>query len=54
MHKWVGRNKEAPIDLIWPLPGADLGGGRGALLADAFSSGIRPPTDPKGPPFDTF
>ena len=33
-------------------PGADLGGGVGA---DAFSpSGIRPPADPKGPPFGTF
>ena len=29
--------------------GADLGGGG----ADASSSGIRPPADPKGPPFDT-
>ena len=28
------------------------GGGRGG--ADAPSSGIRPPADPKGPPFDTF
>ena len=33
------------------MAGADLGGGRGA---DALSSGIRPPADPKGPPFDTF
>ena len=33
-------------------PGADLGGGAG--VADAPSSGIRPPADPKGPPFDTF
>ena len=32
-------------------PGADLGGGGGA---DAPPSGIRPPADPKGPPFDTF
>ena len=31
--------------------GADLGGGGGA---DAPPSGIRPPADPKGPPFDTF
>ena len=30
----------------------DLGGGQGA---DAFfPSGIGPPADPKGPPFDTF
>ena len=32
--------------------GADLGGGGGG--ADAPSSGIRPPADPKGPPSDTF
>ena len=32
--------------------GADLGGGGGG--ADALFSGIRPPADPKGPPFDTF
>ena len=30
--------------------GADLGGGGGVRP----SSGIRPPADPKGPPFDTF
>ena len=29
------------------------GGFRGGG-ADALSSGIRPPADPKGPPFDTF
>ena len=34
--------------------GADLGGGRGGGGADALPSGIRPPADPKGPPFDTF
>ena len=28
--------------------------GGGAGVAFAFSSGIRPPADPKGPPFDTF
>ena len=33
-------------------PGADLGGG-GAVGRTPFS-GIRPPADPKGPPFDTF
>ena len=33
-------------------PGADLGGG--GLGALAFSSGIRPPTDPKGPPLNHF
>ena len=30
--------------------GADLGGGG----ADALSSGIRPPADPKGPPLNYF
>ena len=36
--------------------GADLGGGGGGGGADAPPppSGIRPPVDPKGPPFDTF
>ena len=34
------------------LAGADLGGG--ARGADAPPSGIRPPADAKGPPFDTF
>ena len=33
------------------MPGVDLGGGRGGRFP---SSGIRPPADPKGPPFDTF
>ena len=34
---------------------ADLGGGGGGGGADAsFSSGIRPPADPKDPPFGTF
>ena len=28
--------------------------GKGAGGLDASSSGIRPPADPKGPPFDTF
>ena len=32
--------------------GADLGGGRGDGRPPP--SGIRPPADPKGPPFDTF
>ena len=32
-------------------PGADLGGGR---TPPPPPSGIRPPADPKGPPFDTF
>ena len=32
--------------------GGFRGGGRGG--ADAPLSGIRPPADPKGPPFDTF
>ena len=32
---------------------ADLGGGAGAF-ADAFSSGIRTPADPKGPPLYYF
>ena len=32
--------------------GADLGGAWGG--ADAPFSGIRPPADPKGPPFDIF
>ena len=31
--------------------GADLEGGGGRT---PFPSGIRPPADPKGPPFDTF
>ena len=36
--------------------GADLGGGGGAGGGGGhpFPSGIRPPADPKGPPFDTF
>ena len=37
--------------------GADLGGGgrigRGVPYSP-LPSGIRPPADPKGPPFDTF
>ena len=32
--------------------GADLGGGGGGRIPPP--SGIRPPADPKGPPFDTF
>ena len=32
--------------------GAGVGGG--GVVADAFLSGIRPPADPKGPPFGTF
>ena len=36
-----------------PDSGADLGGWGGGV-ADAAPSGIRPPADPKGPPFDTF
>ena len=35
-----------------PRPGADLGGGRGGGRPPP--SGIPPPADPKGPPFDTF
>ena len=35
-----------------PKSGADLGGGGGG--ADAPSSGIRTPANPKGPPFGTF
>ena len=35
-----------------PQPEANLRWGAGG--ADAPSSGIRPPADPKGPPFDTF
>ena len=38
-------------DLNLPRRGGFRGGAGGA---DAFSSGIRPPADPKGPPFDTF
>ena len=34
--------------------GADLGEGGGGAGADALHSGIRPRSDPKGPPFDTF
>ena len=37
----------------WARAGADLGGSGGGG-ADAPPSGIRPPADPKGPPFDTF
>ena len=33
------------------VPGADLGGGGCGRLS---FSGIRPPADPKGPPFGTF
>ena len=35
-------------------PGADLMGGGGGGCGRLSSSGIRPPADPKGPPFDTF
>ena len=38
--------------IIWS--GADLGEGRGGGGGRPFLSGIRPPADPKGPPFDTF
>ena len=34
-------------------PGADLGGAGGGC-GRPLPSGIRPPADPKGPPFDTF
>ena len=39
---------------IYIYTGADLGGGGGGGADDFFPSGIRPPADPKGPPFDTF
>ena len=46
----IALNKIGEKLLGW-RSGADLGGGG----ADASSpSGIRPPADPKGPPFDTF
>ena len=35
-------------------PPADLGEGGGGGGADAYSSGIRPPADPKGPAFALF
>ena len=35
-------------------PGADLGGGGGGGGENGHFSGIRPPADPKGPPFGTF
>ena len=37
-------------NLLLVQSGADLGGAGGGR----FRSGIRPPADPKGPPFDTF
>ena len=40
---------------LQPRGGFRGGGVRGGGgLADAFSSGIQPPANPKGPPFDTF
>ena len=36
------------------LPGADLGGGGRGFGRPPPPSGIRPPADPKGSPFDTF
>ena len=46
-HRKIRNFLSAPSFCI--QAGVDLGGG-----ADAASSGIGPPVDPKGPPFDTF
>ena len=51
--EWNNWNAESRKTLF---AGADLGGGGAGGGADASPppSGIRPPADPKGPPFDTF
>ena len=51
------QNFHVQIDIRnkWFKAGADLGGGGGVgRPLPPPPSGIRPPADPKGPPFDTF
>ena len=47
----MDKTKRNHIKLL--KPGADLGGAGGGC-GRPLPSGIRPPADPKGPPFDTF